>query len=125
MTFRKSSTKGKLKTRVVDIQPGLAALLAEYQLKPGALFPGMGAIANVDEVYDRQDSAGCLQASGAKRCQHSQFQKDCPNNDVQRWYSLAGDSGNIGTQRFRDITALPESNSSAKTICCCCNWILI
>lgn len=41
LTFRKSTTKGKLKTRVVDIQPGLAALLADYQPKPGALFPGM------------------------------------------------------------------------------------
>jgi integrase/recombinase XerD len=41
LTFRKSTTKGKLKTRVVDIQPGLAALLADYQPSPGALFPGM------------------------------------------------------------------------------------
>ena len=42
LTFRKSTTKGKLKTRVVDIQPGLAQLLADYQpAKPGALFPGM------------------------------------------------------------------------------------
>ncbi|MUL39444.1 tyrosine-type recombinase/integrase [Gloeocapsopsis dulcis] len=41
LTFRKSTTKGKLKTRVVDIQPGLAQLLAEYNPKPGALFPGM------------------------------------------------------------------------------------
>jgi len=42
LTFRKSTTKGKLKTRVVDIQPGLAALLAEYQqVQSGPLFPGM------------------------------------------------------------------------------------
>lgn len=41
LTFRKSTTKGKLKTRVVDIQPGLATLLKEYQPLPGALFPGM------------------------------------------------------------------------------------
>jgi integrase/recombinase XerD len=41
LTFRKSTTKGKLKTRVVDIQPGLATLLAEYNPIPGALFPGM------------------------------------------------------------------------------------
>ena len=41
LTFRKSTTKGKLKTRVVDIQPGLAALLAEHQPKTGALFPGI------------------------------------------------------------------------------------
>jgi len=41
LTFRKSITKGKLKTRVVDIQPGLAQLLQEYQPnKPGFLFPG-------------------------------------------------------------------------------------
>ena len=41
-TFRKSTTKGKLKTRVVDIQPGLAQLLDEYQPpKAGTLFPGM------------------------------------------------------------------------------------
>ncbi len=41
LTFRKCTTKGKLKTRVVDIQPGLAQLLLEYQpLKAGPLFPG-------------------------------------------------------------------------------------
>jgi integrase/recombinase XerD len=40
LTFRKSTTKGKLKTRVVDIHPGLALLLSEYQPKPGPLFPG-------------------------------------------------------------------------------------
>ncbi len=44
LTFRKSTTKGKLKTRVVDIQPGLAELLAEYQPKPGTLFPGMRGV---------------------------------------------------------------------------------
>jgi integrase/recombinase XerD len=42
LTFRKSTTKGKLKTRVVDIHPDLARLLANYQpALPGALFPGM------------------------------------------------------------------------------------
>ncbi len=42
LTFRKSTTKGKLKTRVVDIQPGLAELMEAYKpAKPGVLFPGM------------------------------------------------------------------------------------
>ena len=42
LTFRKSTTKGKLKTRVVDVHPDLARLLALYQpVKSGALFPGM------------------------------------------------------------------------------------
>lgn len=44
ITFRKCTTKGKLKTRVVDIQPGLAAILAEYHPKKGALFPGMRGV---------------------------------------------------------------------------------
>ena len=44
LTFRKSTTKGKLKTRLVEIQPGLAELLAEYQPLPGALFPGMRGV---------------------------------------------------------------------------------
>lgn len=40
LTFRKCNTKGKLKTRLVDIQPGLAQLLADYHPpKPGPLFP--------------------------------------------------------------------------------------
>lgn len=39
ITFRKSTTKGKLKTRVVDIGPQLNELLTQYQPKPGALFP--------------------------------------------------------------------------------------
>ena len=44
ITFRKSTTKGKLKTRVVDIQAGLAELLADYQPSPGALFPGLRGV---------------------------------------------------------------------------------
>ncbi|MBW4635231.1 MAG: site-specific integrase [Iphinoe sp. HA4291-MV1] len=44
ITFRKSTTKGKLKTRVVDIQSGLADILAEYQPSPGPLFPGLRGV---------------------------------------------------------------------------------
>lgn len=40
LTFRKSTTKGKLKTRTIEIEAGLAAMLADYQPKPGAMFPG-------------------------------------------------------------------------------------
>ncbi|MEH2415752.1 tyrosine-type recombinase/integrase [Nostoc sp.] len=44
ITFRKSTTKGKHKTRIVDIPPGLAAMLGEYQPKQGAMFPGMRGV---------------------------------------------------------------------------------
>ena len=43
ITFRKSTTKGKLKTRVVDIQPALATILEDYTPRKTAhkaLFPG-------------------------------------------------------------------------------------
>ncbi len=43
LTFRKSTTKGKLKTRIVDIQPGLAAFLDDHQPKPDALGQNAGA----------------------------------------------------------------------------------
>ena len=44
ITFRKSTTKGKLKTRVVDIQLNLAELLADYQPPTGPLFPGLRGV---------------------------------------------------------------------------------
>ncbi|MBD2526800.1 site-specific integrase [Nostoc sp. FACHB-133] len=42
--FPKEITKGKHKSRVIDIAPGLAAILEEYQPKPGAIFPGMRGV---------------------------------------------------------------------------------
>lgn len=41
ITFRKSTTKGKLKTRLVEMDAGLYELMSEYQpKKAGLLFPG-------------------------------------------------------------------------------------
>ncbi len=42
ITFRKSTTKGKLKTRQISITPALATFIDEYHPPAsGALFPGM------------------------------------------------------------------------------------
>jgi integrase/recombinase XerD len=41
ITFPKEITKGKKKGREVGIAPGLAAILNEYEMKPGVIFPGM------------------------------------------------------------------------------------
>ncbi len=43
-TFRKSTTKGKHKTRIVDIPPTLAAIMDEYQPKSSVMFPGMRGV---------------------------------------------------------------------------------
>jgi integrase/recombinase XerD len=40
ITFKISNIKGKLKTRIVDIQSALAEILAEYNPKPVSFFPG-------------------------------------------------------------------------------------
>ncbi len=42
ITFRRATTKGKLRTRAIHIHPGLEAILADYRPYPclGALFPG-------------------------------------------------------------------------------------
>ena len=63
LTFRKSTTKGKLKTRVVDIEAGLASLLADYQPKSGAMFPGMRGVTERLTRY----SADKILRSAAKR----------------------------------------------------------
>ncbi|MBD6620410.1 site-specific integrase [Komarekiella sp. 'clone 1'] len=44
ITFRKSTTKGKHKTRIVDIPPTLAAIMDEYQPKSSVMFPGMRGV---------------------------------------------------------------------------------
>jgi integrase/recombinase XerD len=44
ITFRKCTTKGKYKTRIVDIPPALSAILADYQPKIGVMFPGMRGV---------------------------------------------------------------------------------
>ena len=44
LTFRREITKGKHRSREIDIAPGLAAILEEYQPKPGAMFPGMRGV---------------------------------------------------------------------------------
>lgn len=65
LTFRKSTTKGKLKTRVVDIQPGLAQLLADYQQDlSGALFPG---VRGLTEHLTRYSADKILKAA-CERC---------------------------------------------------------
>jgi integrase/recombinase XerD len=44
ITFRKSTTKGKLKTRIVDIPSGLATILSEYKFPGEMMFPGMHGV---------------------------------------------------------------------------------
>ena len=61
LTFRKCTTKGKLKSRTVDIPPALAEFLADYQPpSEGALFPGMHGRGHLSRyMADRILRAAC------------------------------------------------------------------
>ena len=99
LTFRKSTTKGKLKTRVVDIQPGLAQLLAEYPTLPGALFPGMRgrSLTLTRFMADKILKAACDRIGLVGVSTHS-VRRTALTRDVQCWYPLAPHSRNIRTQ---------------------------
>ncbi|GEM_PF-2898169 len=104
ITFRKSTTKGKLKTRVVDIQPALAAFLDEYQPKPGALFPGMRGVTEhltkfmahkiLVKACDRLWRLSFAQSRHVSRCQYTFVSTYYINYNVFCWLSLAAYLGN-------------------------------
>ncbi len=60
ITFRKSITKGKLKTREVAITPNLQTFFEEYSPTEGALFPGMHGRGHLSRyMADRLLKAAC------------------------------------------------------------------
>ena len=60
ITFRKSITKGKLKTREVAITPSLHRFFEEYTPTEGALFPGMHGRGHLSRyMADRLLKAAC------------------------------------------------------------------
>ncbi|MEC4815206.1 MAG: site-specific integrase [Scytonema sp. PMC 1069.18] len=62
LTLRKATTKGRHKTRVIEIQSPLHAILEEYSPKPGMLFPGMRGVTDHLTRYqaDKILRAACL-----------------------------------------------------------------
>lgn len=66
ITFRKAVTKGKLKTRIVDVQPELAALLADYShSNDGLLFAGVRGVTDhlTRDWADKLLREACLRVS--------------------------------------------------------------
>ncbi len=65
ITFRRSTTKGKLRSRAIHIQPGLAAILADYRPHPcpGAMFPGQRGLSE----YLTRGAADKLLRAACKR----------------------------------------------------------
>ncbi len=115
LTFRKSTTKGKLKTRVVDIQLGLAALLAEYQPRPGALFPGMRgrSVTLTRFTADKILKAACLSVGLVGVSTHS-FRRTALTMMSSAGIPLRVIQEISGHNDARDIAALPGSVARAE-----------
>ena len=122
LTFRKSTTKGKLKTRVVEIQPGLADMLAQYQpLKTGALFPGMRGVSPtltrfaadkiLREACDRVGLVGVSTHSFRRTALTMMSSAGIPLRVIQE---ISGHS-DLGTlQRYLEVT--PEQRRKAVAV---------
>ncbi len=121
LTFRKSTTKGQLKTRAMDIQPGLAQLLAEYQpMKPGALFPGMQGVTqhltrfSADKILrdacDRVDLVGVSTHSFRRTALTMMSSAGIPLRVIQE---ISGHN-DLGTlQRYLEVTPEQKRNAVA------------
>ena len=116
LAFRKYTTKGKLKTYVVDIQPGLAQLLALYQpALPGFLFPGRQEISHslTRFMADKILKSACLRVGLSGVSAHSfkrtaltiMFSTGKPLQVIQEISSY---------NDTRDIAVLAESLTRAK-----------
>ncbi len=75
LAFRKSTTKGKLKSRIVDIHPDsreTACPVPASQTR-GIVPRNAGAYSYIDSVHGRQDFQVCKLSGWVVRFQHSQF----------------------------------------------------
>ena len=121
LTFRKSTTKGKLKTRVVDIQPGLAALLADYHPKPGAMFPGMRGVTQrltryaADKILrDAAKRVGLLGVSTHSFRRTALNQMSSAGIPLRHIQEISGHN-DLGTlQRYLEVT--PEQRRKAVSV---------
>ena len=118
LTFRKSTTKGKLKTRVVDIQAGLAELLAEYHPSLGALFPGLRGVTErmtrftADKVLRKAcSSVGLVGVSTHSFRRTALTMMSSANIPLRHIQEISGHN-DLGTlQRYLEVT--PEQRKKA------------
>ncbi len=126
LTFRKSTTKGKLKTRVVDIQPGLAQLLAEYlSERHGALFPGVRGVTchltrfSADKILKAAcDHVGLVGVSTHSFRRTALTMMSSAGIPLRHIQEISGHN-DLGTlQRYLEVTLLAEKESCSR------DWVL-
>lgn len=119
IVFRKATTKGKLKTRVIPINPGLERFLKTYQpKKAGALFPGQvgrnqflsrnTADRILRSACNRAGIVGCSTHSFRRTALTQMHRQGVPLRHIQE---ISG-HGDLGTlQRYLEVT--PEDLQKA------------
>ena len=120
ITFRKSTTKGKLKTRIVDVQPGLAILLQDYQAKPEALFPGRRGVTEkltrfaADKILkDACDRIGLLGVSTHSFRRTALTMMSSAGVPLRHIQEISGHN-DLGTlQRYLEVTPEQRKQASA------------
>ena len=122
LTFRKSTTKGKLKTRAVDIPPGLAQFLEEYQpAKPGALFPGMRGVTErltrfaADKILKDACKRVGLEGVSTHSFRRTALTQMCNAGIPLRHIQEISGHNDLGTlQRYLEVT--PEQRKKAVSV---------
>ena len=121
ITFRKSTTKGKLKTRVVDIQPALGILLANYQVRPKALFPGRRGITEhltrfaADKILkDACDRIGLVGVSTHSLRRTALTMMSSANVPLRHIQEISGHNDLETLQRYLEVT--PEQRKKAVSV---------
>lgn len=103
----------KLKTRVVDIQPGLAAFLAEYKPpKPGQMFSGMRRVTVhlTRSMADKILKAAC-QSVGLEGVSTHSFRRTAltmmssANIPLRHIQEISGHNDLASLQRYLEVTA--------------------
>ena len=112
LTLRKSTTKGKLRTRTIAIRPGLLPFLQEYKPKEaGPLFPGQHGRRehlsrnHVDRIFrDACDRAGIVGAS-THSFRRTALTQMCAAGIPLRTVQEISGHNDLGTlQRYLEVT---------------------
>lgn len=111
VNLRKATTKGRKKTRSINVHPSLSLMLDTYIVKPGIMFPGMRgrritlSRAMADQILraacDRVGIVGCSTHSFRRTALTQMHRKGVPLRVIQEISGI--DSLNV-LQRYLEVT---------------------
>jgi integrase/recombinase XerD len=119
ITFRKQNTKGKLKTRSVDMAPALAELLKAHCPKPGFLFPGMHGRGHLSRFMAERllktacDRVGLVGVSTHSFRRTALTQMSSAGVPLRHIQEISGHDSLANLQKYLEVTADQKRNAVA------------